>query len=381
MFEDLVHLIKNDIYPNTDPISLHEPQFNNDDFDHVEQAIKSSFVSSSGEFIEKLEKDLADFCNVKNALCVTNGTAALHLSMMAADIKAEDEVLTQSLTFVATLNSISYINAKPIFIDIEMDTLGMSPEILSLWIEENTIYKNGKLINKFSNRHISACIPMHTFGIPSKIEEIASICQQYNIALIEDCAESLGSYKNNMHTGSFGKAGILSFNGNKIITTGGGGCILSNDQAFINKARHIGTTAKVKHKWEFLHDQVGYNYRMPNLNAALGCAQFMKLENYLASKKIIAEKYQSFFSDYHNVTFINACQKSSHNNWLNTILFSSQDDRDSALQILHENNIFARPPWRPMHLLDIYKANYSDPLPITEKVYNQCLNLPSSPSQ
>lgn len=379
MYENLVDLIKNEIFPGIEAISLHEPQFNDDDIAYVSSAIKSSYVSSSGEFIDAFEKDLASFCNVENALCVTNGTAGIHLAMLASGVKADDEVITQSLTFVATLNSISYINAKPIFIDVEMDTFGMSPELLNRWIEQNTIFKNGILVNKSSNRSITACMPMHTFGIPSRIEEISEICKKYNLGLIEDCAESLGSYKNNMHTGSFGKAGILSFNGNKIITTGGGGCILSNDHSFIAQARHIGTTAKIPHRWEFLHDQVGYNYRMPNLNAALGCAQMKKLTQYLARKKQIASIYKSFFKESSQINFVEPAHNDQANNWLNTIFFEVEQERDEALQELYDNKIFARPPWKPMHMLDMYKQFHVDQLPNTEKIYKSCLNLPSTP--
>jgi aminotransferase in exopolysaccharide biosynthesis len=379
MYENLVNLIKNDIYLGISPINLHEPQFNSDDIKYVTDAIESSFVSSSGKFIDSFEEELAAFCGVENALCVSNGTSALHLSMLAAGVNAEDEVITQSLTFVATLNAISYLNAKPIFIDVEMDSFGISPELLKKWIENNTVFKNGRLVNKNSNRNIVACLPMHTFGMPSQIEEILEICTKYNLVLIEDCAESLGSYKNKAHTGSFGQAGILSFNGNKIITTGGGGCIISNDKSFHDKARHLGTTAKIKHRWEFLHDQIGYNYRMPNLNAALGCAQMIRLEEYLNKKVEVAKKYETFFYQYPNIDFIQPNKDSQSNNWLNTIMFQSQKERDQVLHKLHENNIFARPPWRPMHMLDMYKSYHVSELPNTERIYARCLNLPSSP--
>lgn len=379
--KNLTELIKNSIYSSKQQIPLHEPHFDGVDEEHVSKCIKSTFVSSSGEFIDQFEKDICEYTGASYTSVFSNGTSALHLALLGNDVSDQHEVITQSLTFVATLNAISYVGAKALLIDVSDKDLGIDPELLEKWLDRNTFQKNGACINKISNRIIKACMPMHTFGIPSNIIEISRICSKHNIILIEDCAESLGSYFNKIHLGLFGSCGILSFNGNKIITTGGGGAIISNNYELMKKIRHIGTTAKLHHSYEFIHDIIGYNYRMPNLNAALGVSQIKKLYPYLESKKKISKQYKDFFRNYTDVTFIDtSSNNASPNYWLNTVIFSSQNERDEVLQFLHSQNIFVRIPWKPMHLLDIHDFQEISPMHVTEKIYSRGLNLPSSPN-
>ena len=268
MYADIINFIK-DTYKSLDFIPLHEPRFVGNEKKYINECIDTTFVSSVGRYVDLFEKEIASYTGAKYAVATCNGTSALHISFLLADIQQNDEVITQSLTFVATCNAISYCRAKPIFIDVDKDTMGMSPSALRLFLEKNTTIKNNKCINNLTGNVIKACVPMHTFGHPCKVDEIKEICSEYNIFLIEDAAESVGSFYKSKHTGNFGKLGVMSFNGNKIITAGGGGCIVTNDKALAKNAKHLTTTAKVPHKWEFNHDMVGYNYRMPNINAAL----------------------------------------------------------------------------------------------------------------
>ena len=290
-----------------------------------------------------------------------SGTAALHIAMELAGVKQDEEVLTQPLTFIATCNAISYTRAKPVFLDVDRDTLGMSPESLEQFLIKNTYTKKSQIFNKKTKKRISACVPMHTFGFPSRIKEIQRICKEWNIPLIEDSAESLGSFYCGKHTGTYGIFGIFSFNGNKVITTGGGGMIVTNNKSLAKKAKHITTTAKKNHPYEYIHDSVGYNYRLPNINAALGCAQMKQLEKFLKQKKRVAEKWEKFFVE-NNINFIKPIEKADPNYWLNTILLNSKKERDNFLYYTNQNNVMTRPTWRLMHKLEMFKRCQHDGL-------------------
>ena len=295
MFNNVIHFIKN-MYPGGKPIPLHEPRFVGNEKKYLNECIDSTFVSSVGKFVDEFEKKIANYTGAKYAIATSNGTSALHASLLLANVGQSDEVITQPLTFVATCNAISYCGANPIFIDVDKETMGLSPSALKDFLENNTSIINQQCINNSTGKVVKACVPMHTFGHPCRIDEIKDICDKYHIFLIEDAAESLGSMYKNKHTGTYGQIGVISFNGNKIITSGGGGCIITNDKELAKKAKHLTTTAKTPHKWNFDHDMVGYNYRMPNLNAALLVAQLENLDSFINSKHKLAGIYKDFFN-------------------------------------------------------------------------------------
>src|SRR6056300_133934 len=284
MFNEFINFVR-DIYGTKKFVPLHEPRFVGNEKKYLNKCIDSTFVSSVGKFVEEFEEKIAKYTGAKYAVATSNGTSALHISLILAGVEQDDEVITQPLNFVASCNAISYCRAKPIFIDVDIDTMGLSPFALKSFLENSTVIKNNKCINKKTNKIIKACVPMHSYGHPCRIDEIKKILKKNYIFLIEDAAESLGSFYKKKHTGTFGKLGIISFNGNKIITAGGGGCILTNDKILAKKAKHLTTTAKVPHKWDFKHDIVGYNYRMPNLNAALLVAQLENLNKFIIDKR------------------------------------------------------------------------------------------------
>ena len=293
MFEDLTSFIKN-IHKDQDFIPLHEPTFFGNERKYLNECIDSTFVSSVGKFVDRFEEEFAKYTGVKYAVATSNGTSALHIALLLANVEQGDEVITQPLTFVATCNAISYCGANPVFVDVDKDTMGLSPSALEYFLENNTVIKNQQCINKTTGRVIKACVPMHTFGHPCKIDEIKRVCDKYGIFLIEDSAESVGSTYKGKHTGAFGRVGVMSFNGNKIITAGGGGCIVTSDKNLAKKAKHLTTTAKVPHMWNFYHDMTGYNYRMPNLNAALLVAQLESLDVLIRRKRKLADIYRAF---------------------------------------------------------------------------------------
>ena len=376
-YAKIVDFIRETFHKPAGFIALHEPLFVGNEKQYIEECLDSTFVSSVGKFVDRFEEDMARFTGAKKAVVCVNGTNALHLALKLAGVKQNDEVITQPLTFIATANAISYCGAHPVFVDIDKDTLGLSPNALELFLSQHTEQKTDGCYNKTTNRKIAAIVPMHTFGHPCRIDEIAEICQQYKIELVEDAAESLGSYFKGQHTGTFGKIGVLSFNGNKIITTGGGGMLLFNDEQLAAKAKHLTTQAKVPHSWEFVHDEIGYNYRMPNINAALGVAQLEQIESYLNAKRKLAETYEKFFA-HTEIQFIPEPENSCSNYWLNCILLSNRNERDVFLKYTNEHGIMTRPVWELMNRLPMFKNAQCGNLTNAERIADRLVNISSS---
>lgn len=379
-FSSIIEFIKG-IYRGQDFIALHEPKFRGNEKKYVLDAIESTFVSSVGAYVNQFEEMICKITGSSYAIAMVNGTNALHMALLLADVEQNDEVLSQSLTFIATCNAISYIGAKPVFIDIDKDTLGMSPESLSDFLKNRAeIRDDGFTYNKGTGKRIKACVPMHTFGLPCRIDEIMDICREFNIALVEDAAESLGSYYKEKHTGNFGLIGTFSFNGNKTITCGGGGALITNDEIIAKRAKHLTTQAKVPHPWAFVHDEIGYNYRMPNLNAALGCAQLEQLFDFVENKRQLSKLYSDFFSA-NNLHYVNEIQGAKANYWLNAILFNSLDERDRFLKLSNENGVMTRPAWELMHRLSMFSSAEKTDLTNSEWVVDRLINIPSSVRQ
>ena len=359
-------------------VPLHDPRFIGNERKYLNHAIDTNFVSSVGEYVGRFETMCAEYTGAKYAVATMNGTSALHIALLLAGVNFEDEVITQSLTFVATANAISYTGAKCVFLDVDKDTLGLSPEKLSRFLKYNTFSKDGKTYNNSTKRRIAAVVPMHTFGHPCRIDEIAQICQTYNIELVEDAAESIGSFYKNKHTGLFGKMGILSFNGNKIITTGGGGMVLTDDEGLAKKTKHITTTGKIPHPWEFNHDTVAYNYRLTNLAAALGCGQIEKLEFFVEEKRKLASKYEAFFANEPDITFVKEPPFSRSNYWLQAIILSDRSARDAFLEYTNQNGVMTRPIWKLMNKLEMYKNCQTDDLSNALWLEDRVVNISSS---
>ena len=362
-----------EIYQTEEFIPLHEPLFIGNEKKYLNDAIDSTFVSSVGEYVNRFEREFAAYVGTKFAVATVNGTAALHIALKVAGVSIDTEVITQALTFVATCNAITYCSASPVFVDVDLDTLGLSPVSLRKFLEENTSQSNGQCVNKTSGKFISACVPMHTFGHPCRIDEIKEICSQYNISLVEDAAEALGSSYKNINLGSYGDLSAFSFNGNKIMTTGGGGMITTDDEELAKKCKYLTTTAKVPHKWEFHHDEIGYNYRMPNLNAALGCAQLENLEQFLKSKRALANKYQSSFSNA-----LKEPPNSKSNYWLNAIALKDKKEQKSFLEDTNSSGIMTRPIWRLMNELPMFSSCQKSDLTNSEQLSSIIVNIPSS---
>lgn len=377
MYKNIVDFIQK-IYDTKEFLPLHEPRFIGNEKKYVNDAIDSTFVSSVGKFVDLFEETFAQKVGTKYAVATVNGTSALHIALLLADVTPEDEVITQPLTFIATCNAISYCGAKPVFVDVDRDTLGLSPEALGNFLEENCEIIDGQCINKTTHKTIKACVPMHTFGHPCKIEEIQAICEKYNIALVEDAAESLGSYYKGKHTGTFGKIGAFSFNGNKIITSGGGGVIVTDDEALAKRAKHLTTTAKIPHPYEYVHDEIGYNYRMPNLNAALLVAQLEQLDTFLDAKRKLAQKYKKFFAQSQEFKFIEEPCNAQSNYWLNGIILSDLKQRNQFLERTNAYGVMTRPVWRLMNELEMFKECQSDALKNAKYLEERVVNIPSS---
>ncbi len=359
-------------------IPLHEPRFNGNEKKYLNDCIDSTFVSSVGKYVDMFEEQFAKKVGSKYAIATVNGTAALHISLILADVKKDDEVITQPLTFIATCNAIAYIGAKSIFVDVDIDTMGLSPKALQEFLESNCEIVENQCINKTTNKIIKACVPMHTFGHSCRIAEIKTICDKWNIALVEDAAESLGSYYKEKHTGTFGKLGAFSFNGNKIITSGGGGVIVTDDELLAKKAKHLTTTAKVPHPFEYVHDSIGYNYRMPNLNAALLVAQLEQLDGFVKNKKQLASKYDDFFKDIDGIDFVKQSKNSSSNYWLQAVILKDVNTRDEFLKFTNKNGIMTRPIWKLMNELEMFKGSQSTDLTNAKTCEERIVNIPSS---
>ena len=358
-------------------VSLHRPVFEGNECQYLIDCINSNFVSSVGSKVTEFEERVAKFTGSKYAVATVNGTAALHVAIELAGVKPGDEVISQALTFIATCNAISYAGAKPLFIDVDFDTMGLSPAALRIFLDKNAEKRADGTYNRLSGKKISACVPMHTFGFPCRIAEIAKICVEWDIALIEDAAESLGSYAGSRHTGTFSSMATLSFNGNKVITTGGGGMLITDDAELARRAKYITTTAKVPHPYEFVHDEVGYNYRMPNLNAALGCAQMERLGECLTVKAQLAIHWDTFFNKI-GAGFVKAIDGNKANHWLNAIILDSKEDRDEFLKLTNNNNVMTRPIWTLMSKLPMFKACQTDGLENSLWLEDRVVNIPSS---
>jgi len=377
--DQLIQFIR-ELYGTTETIPLHAPQFVGNEKKYLLEAIDSTYVSSVGEFVGQFEHKVEEYTGAKHAIATVNGTAALHMALKLSGVKAGSEVITQSLTFVATCNAIRYCGAIPLFIDVDKITLGLSADGLEKFLEHNAeVRDDGCCWNINTEKKISACLPMHTFGFPVSLDKIKLICDKYKIPLVEDAAESLGSFYNEKHTGTTGKLSALSFNGNKIITTGGGGMILTNDSEISRRAKHITTTSKLPHRWKYVHDEVGYNYRLPNLNAALGVAQMELLPTFIKKKRAIAHKYQQWGGD-HGIEFLKEPNETRSNYWLNSLLTKDREQRDQWLSRMNEKGLMARPIWTPMHKLPVNQDCMFTDLRHTEWLFDRLINVPSSVS-
>ena len=376
MLKDLVTSLRA-VWETANDIGLHEPIFNGNEEKYLGEAIRSTYVSSVGPFVDRFEEDLAQYTGVKKAIAVVNGTAALHISLLLAGVERNDEVLLPALTFVATANAVSYTGAIPHFIDSEEDTLGVDPLHLRRYLEELVIFEGGQTINKKTKRRIKAIVPVHVFGHPCKIEEIIKVASDFGLEVVEDAAESLGSFYKDKHTGTFGLLGALSFNGNKIVTTGGGGAILTNDEELGQMAKHLTTTAKVPHRWEYVHDQLGYNYRMPNINAALGCAQLEQLESYLVFKRELFGKYKNALNGQKGVRLMQEGNSAKSNYWLQALVFDQKINKDDLLNLFHESGLGCRPAWKPLHKLPFLADSPKSSMLNTELLVDRVINLPS----
>lgn len=362
------------------PVGLHEPRFHGNEWTYLKECLDSTFVSSVGKFVDRFEHDLAAFTGAKRAVAVVNGTAALHVSLLLAGVEAGDEVLMPALTFIATANAVAYCQATPHFVDSEERSLGMDAHALRDYLLTTTEMRNGHCINLRTGRVIRAMVPMHTFGHPVDIDALLSVAHDFQLQLIEDAAESLGSTVDGRHTGTFGLMGTLSFNGNKTITTGGGGAILTNDLELAARAKHLTTTAKVPHRWNFMHDEVGYNYRLPNLNAALGCAQLEQLPGFLLEKRRLFDVYQSSFCDISGVRLMAEPAGCRSNYWLQALLLdeSLADQKDAVLAATNDAGLMTRPVWALMHRMQMFSNSPTAPLPVAESIERRLINIPSS---
>ena len=360
--------------------SLHEPCFIGNEWAYLKECLDSTFVSSVGPFVDRFEAELAGYTGARYAVAVVNGTAALHIALKLAGVESNDEVLVPALTFIATANAVAYCDAIPHFVDVEERTLGLDPAALREYLQQVTEIRNRQCLNRLTGRVIRAILPMHTFGHPVDIEGILSVASDFHLALVEDAAESLGSFYHGSHTGTFGILGTLSFNGNKTITTGGGGAILSNDAGLAKHAKHLTTTAKVPHRWEYRHDEIGYNYRLPNINAALGCAQLEQLGGFLASKRRLFELYHSAFAGIPHTVIVSEPEVCSSNYWLQTLLLdeTASAERDMILAATNDAGLMTRPAWTLMHKLVPYQTCPRMELPVAESLERRLINLPSS---
>jgi len=378
MYSDLVNFIRTVFKKEDEFIPLHEPRFVGNERSYVLDAIDSTFVSSVGAYVDKFEAMMCEITGAKYAIALVNGTNALHLSLLLAGVKKEEEVLTQALTFIATANAIKYCDATPHFVDVDKETMGMSPSLLKEYLKEIAVMKSGVCYNKNTGKRIAACVPMHTFGLPLYIDELIAVCDEYNIPVVEDAAESLGSYYKGKHTGTFGLLGTFSFNGNKTVTSGGGGAIVTDNEELAKAAKHLSTQAKIPHKWAYKHDAIGYNYRMPNLNAALACAQLEQLDFYTKNKRDLSDLYFEFFKQKKAVKVVREVAEAKSNYWLNAIVLKDEEARDKFLEYTNSNGIMTRPIWALMNKLDMFLTAPKSDLPNSEWLEKRVVNITSS---
>ncbi|MAZ30961.1 MAG: aminotransferase DegT [Flavobacteriales bacterium] len=378
MKEELVKYIRKIYKTPEDFIPLHEPRFVGNEKKYLADAIDSTFVSSVGMYVDRFEEMMCEITGAKYTIAIVNGTNALHLSLVLAGVEKGDEVLTQSLTFIATANAISYCNATPHFVDVDRDTLGLSPSLLREYLSEIAEIRDGSCYNNQTGKRIAACVPMHTFGLPVRIDELKELCDEYHISLIEDAAESIGASYKGQQTGTFSLFGVFSFNGNKTVTAGGGGAIVTDDEKLAKKAKHLSTQAKVEHAWEYQHDHIGYNYRMPNLNAALACAQLENLNQFIKNKQELSDMYQSFFEDYTNIKLKRVIGSGTSNYWLNAIELEDRESRDEFLEYTNTKGVMTRPIWSLMNKLEMFKDCPKSDLSNALYLEDRIVNLPSS---
>lgn len=375
MFDEIIEFIKS-LYPGQNPIPLHAPVFLGNEKNYMADCIDSTFVSYVGKYVTQFEEMTAQYTGVKYAIAMVNGTTALQIALQVAGVKLGDEVITQPLTFVASANAISHCGAIPVFVDVDIDTMGLSPQNLKDFLLKNYTIKSDGTYNMLTGRRLAAIVPMHTFGFPCRIDNIVEIADSFNVPVVEDSAESLGSYYKSKHTGTFGIAGILSYNGNKTITTGGGGMIITNSEEFAKKAKHLSTTAKVPHSYDYVHDQVGYNYRMPNVNAAIGVAQMEKIEDYLLNKRKTSNIYSQYFESK-NIEFTSEMKETKANYWLNVISLKNFEERNDFLEFANAHGVMTRPIWRLMNKLIMFRSSLTSDLTNSLFLEDRIVNIPS----
>lgn len=376
-YSNTIAFIKS-VYGNREFTPLAVPVFMGNEKKYLEECIDTTFVSSVGKFVDRFEEEMARYTGAKKAVVCVSGTNALHMSLMLAGVERDDEVLTQALTFIATCNALSYIGAHPVFLDVDRSTMGLSPDAMKAWLARNAEIRGGECFNKRSGRRVKACVPMHTFGHPVRLDEILALCEEYHIELVEDAAESIGSTYKGRHTGTFGKVGAISFNGNKTITTGGGGMMLFNDEQLAARAKHLTTQAKVPHRWEFRHDEIGYNYRMPNINAALGCAQLENLDKYVESKRKVAAEYEEYFRNVPEIEFFTDSEDTRSNYWLNAVILKDREAQQDFLRQTNDSGVMTRPIWELMNRLPMFENCETDGLKNTIWFADRVVNIPSS---
>jgi perosamine synthetase len=378
----IVATLRDVLVPGGALIALHEPSFEGNEWAYVRECLDTQWVSSAGTYVDRFESMLAEYTGARRAVVVVNGTAALHVALLLAGVERGDEVLVPALTFVATANAVAYCGAVPHFVDSEERTLGLDPNKLASYLGEIALVRDGVCRNRQTGRTIRAVIPMHTFGHPVDLDTLADVCERHGIVMVEDAAESLGSYYKGRHTGRWGRMSTLSFNGNKVVTTGGGGAILTDDEALADHARHLTTTGKRAHRWHYDHDMVAFNYRLPNINAALGCAQLEQLDRFLAQKRRLAERYATVFDEVDGVRFVTEPPFARSNYWLNALLLDEAHaaERDPLLEAAFASGIMTRPPWTLMNNLPMYEASPRMDLAVAESIERRLVNIPSSAS-
>ena len=375
-YTEIIDFIKNQ-YPRKSIIPLHEPLFKGNEKEYVLDTINSTFVSSVGAYVDKFEIMMTNLTKTEKAIAVVNGTAGLQVALRLSGVEPGDEVLTQALTFIATVNSIIYNQASPVFLDVDIDTMGLSPIAVSLFLEEFGEIRNGFCYNKKTNKKIAACMPMHTFGFPVHLDELIIVCKKWYIPIVEDAAESIGSEYKGLPIGCFGKLGVFSFNGNKIVTSGGGGAIVTNNIEMGLKAKHLTTTAKVPHPYEYIHDEIGYNFRMPNINAALACGQLEQLDSFIQDKRELAKEYNIFFVSK-GINFRTELPNTKANYWLMCLELENKKERDAFLKETNENNVMTRPIWQLIFKSSLYSNFQRDSQENAIYLEDRIVNIPSS---